>query len=43
MKIPLYKKLHSILREHIITGLYKEGDLLPSENELCVTTCRNTR
>ncbi|MGD0036504.1 MAG: GntR family transcriptional regulator [Bacteroidota bacterium] len=37
MKIPLYKKLHSILREHIITGLYKEGDLLPSENELCVT------
>jgi GntR family transcriptional regulator/GntR family frlABCD operon transcriptional regulator len=37
MKIPLYKKLHSILREHIITGLYKEGDLLPSENELCLT------
>jgi DNA-binding GntR family transcriptional regulator len=37
MKLPLYKKLHNILREHIVTGLYKEGDLLPSENELCVT------
>ena len=37
MNIPLYKKLHLILREHIITGLYKEGDILPSENELCIT------
>ena len=35
MNIPLYKKLHLLLREHIITGLYKEGDILPSENELC--------
>jgi DNA-binding GntR family transcriptional regulator len=37
MKIPLYKKLHLVLREHIITGLFKEGDILPSENELCKT------
>jgi DNA-binding GntR family transcriptional regulator len=35
MNIPLYKKLRLVLREHIITGLYKEGDILPSENELC--------
>ena len=33
--IPQYRKLYEILRKHIIEGVYKEGDLLPSENELC--------
>jgi DNA-binding GntR family transcriptional regulator len=33
--LPQYRKLFEILRKHIIDGIYKEGDLLPSENELC--------
>lgn len=33
--IPQYRKLFETLRKHIIEGVYKEGDLLPSENELC--------
>ena len=33
--IPQYRKLYEILRKHILDGIYKEGDLLPSENELC--------
>lgn len=33
--IPQYRKLYELLREHIITGVYDEGSLLPSENELC--------
>jgi len=33
--IPQYKKLYEILRKHISEGIYGEGDLLPSENELC--------
>ena len=33
--IPQHKKLYILLREHIKNGVYKEGDLLPSENELC--------
>ncbi len=33
--IPQYKKLYEILRKHIVKGVYREGDLLPSENELC--------
>jgi len=33
--IPQYRKLYEILRKHIVKGVYKEGDLLPSENELC--------
>jgi DNA-binding GntR family transcriptional regulator len=33
--IPQHRKLYEILRKHIMDGLYKEGDLLPSENELC--------
>ncbi|MDP4222214.1 MAG: GntR family transcriptional regulator [Bacteroidota bacterium] len=33
--LPQYKKLYEILRKHIIAGVYGEGDLLPSENELC--------
>ena len=34
-KIPQHKRLYEILRRHIIDGVYVEGDLLPSENELC--------
>ena len=33
--IPQYRRLFETLRKHIIDGVYKEGDLLPSENELC--------
>jgi DNA-binding GntR family transcriptional regulator len=33
--IPQYRRLYEILRKHISEGVYKEGDLLPSENELC--------
>jgi DNA-binding GntR family transcriptional regulator len=33
--IPQYRKLFEILRKHILEGIYREGDLLPSENELC--------
>jgi DNA-binding GntR family transcriptional regulator len=33
--IPQYRKLYEVLRKHIMDGVYKEGDLLPSENELC--------
>lgn len=33
--LPQYKKVYEILRKHITEGVYKEGDLLPSENELC--------
>jgi GntR family transcriptional regulator/GntR family frlABCD operon transcriptional regulator len=34
-RIPQHKKLYDILRNHIAKGLYTEGSLLPSENELC--------
>ena len=33
--IPRHQKLYEILRKHISDGMYREGDLLPSENELC--------
>ncbi len=33
--LPQHRKLYEMLRKHIIEGVYKEGDLLPSENELC--------
>jgi GntR family transcriptional regulator/GntR family frlABCD operon transcriptional regulator len=33
--IPQHRKLYEILRKHISNGIYREGDLLPSENELC--------
>lgn len=33
--IPHHRRLYEILRKHISDGVYKEGDLLPSENELC--------
>lgn len=35
--MPQYKKLYELLRKHIVSGIYKEGSLLPSENELCAT------
>jgi GntR family transcriptional regulator/GntR family frlABCD operon transcriptional regulator len=34
-KIPQHKRLYELLRKHIIEGVYTEGSLLPSENELC--------
>jgi DNA-binding GntR family transcriptional regulator len=33
--VPQHRRLYEILRKHILDGVYKEGDLLPSENELC--------
>jgi GntR family transcriptional regulator/GntR family frlABCD operon transcriptional regulator len=33
--IPQYRRLYEMLRKHISDGVYREGDLLPSENELC--------
>lgn len=33
--IPQHRRLYEILRRHITEGVYAEGDLLPSENELC--------
>ena len=35
--LPHYRKLYETLRLQIIDGVYREGDLLPSENELCAT------
>jgi len=33
--VPRYRTLYGTLRRHILEGIYREGDLLPSENELC--------
>ncbi|ASB47848.1 GntR family transcriptional regulator [Alkalitalea saponilacus] len=33
---PQYRKLYESLRKQIVDGFYKEGDLLPSENDLCI-------
>ncbi len=33
--MPHHRKVYEILRQHINEAVYKEGDLLPSENELC--------
>jgi DNA-binding GntR family transcriptional regulator len=33
--LPQHRRLYEVLRKHITEGVYKEGDLLPSENELC--------
>lgn len=33
--VPQYRKLYELLRKHIVSGVYEEGALLPSENELC--------
>jgi DNA-binding GntR family transcriptional regulator len=35
LSYPLHKKVYELLRKHISDGVYSEGDLLPSENELC--------
>lgn len=34
--LPQYKKVYEILRKQIREGVFSEGDLLPSENELCI-------
>lgn len=34
-RIPQHRKLYELLRKHIVEGVYPEGSLLPSENELC--------
>jgi DNA-binding GntR family transcriptional regulator len=33
--LPQYRKVYEFLRKQILTGIYLEGSLLPSENELC--------
>jgi DNA-binding GntR family transcriptional regulator len=33
--LPHYRKLYETLRLQIVNGVYTEGDILPSENELC--------
>jgi DNA-binding GntR family transcriptional regulator len=33
-ELPQYRKLYEILKKHILSGLYAEGSLLPSEHEL---------
>jgi DNA-binding GntR family transcriptional regulator len=33
--LPLHRRVYEQLRKHITDGIYQEGDLLPSENELC--------
>lgn len=33
--IPQHRQLYELLRRHIREGVYNEGDMLPSENELC--------
>jgi len=33
--IPRHRMLYDTLRKHITDGVYNQGDLLPSENELC--------
>ena len=33
--IPQHRKVYEILRMHITDGMFKVGDLLPSENDLC--------
>jgi DNA-binding GntR family transcriptional regulator len=35
IKTPRHRKLYETLRKRILNGVYSEGDLLPSENELC--------
>jgi len=35
IKLPQYRKLYENLRKQIMEGVFKEGDLLPSENDLC--------
>lgn len=35
--LPQHRRLSNLLREHISSGIYRPGDLLPSENALCQT------
>lgn len=35
-QLPRYRELYEQLRRHIEEGIYAPGDLLPSENELCI-------
>lgn len=35
MNTPRHRFLYDMLKKHISEGIYSEGDLLPSENELC--------
>ncbi|AFK02474.1 transcriptional regulator, GntR family with UTRA sensor domain [Emticicia oligotrophica DSM 17448] len=35
MKTPLYRQIQANLKEKITSGIYEEGGLLPSENDLC--------
>ena len=34
MELALYRKLQNDIKSLILSGIYKEGDLLPSEHEL---------
>ncbi|MCF8363976.1 MAG: GntR family transcriptional regulator [Prolixibacteraceae bacterium] len=34
-ELPLHKQIYESLRKNITDGVYKEGDILPSENQLC--------
>lgn len=34
-ELPAYRRLYEILRKQIVDGVYHQGDLLPSENEIC--------
>ena len=34
-ELPQHKRVYEILRKHISEGIFSEGDLLPSENDLC--------
>lgn len=42
MDIPRYRQIQNMLKAHIQQGIYKIGDPLPSENQLC-QTCNITR
>lgn len=35
-RLPQYRRLYELLKKQIKDGTFKEGDLLPSENELCI-------
>jgi len=34
-RIPQHHRLYEIVRKHILQGMYPEGSLLPSENDMC--------
>jgi GntR family transcriptional regulator len=38
-KIPLYYQLMTLIKRYILSGVLEEGDLLPSESELCERYC----